>query len=317
LTNRSLVLLSGEDSTIPAAEARALFLAYDPASTFEQPHARVLIADSRADPHRVARRIAYARRVGPLLDRAGEASGLVKGRPVRVKSFSLGEGGGEVEPGGVLEGIDATVDLKRPEYEFTVVSGNGTLLALTRPLAMAQGWSLRRPRKRPFFHPSAIFPKLARALVNLSRCREGGVLIDPFAGTGSIPMEAYESGLRPVALDMARKMVSGSSLNMRAFRQRWLGVVRGDAARMPFAGADCVVTDVPYGRASTTGGAKTADLMSALFGQSARVLSPGSFLVVMHPDTVEASSDYFELAEVHRIYVHKKLTRAVSVLRRK
>ncbi|MDG7016270.1 MAG: hypothetical protein JRM82_02735, partial [Nitrososphaerota archaeon] len=61
MTNRSLVLLSGEGTTVPLAEAQALFLAYDSTSKFRHPEDRVLIAESDADPSKVAGRIAFAR----------------------------------------------------------------------------------------------------------------------------------------------------------------------------------------------------------------------------------------------------------------
>ena len=70
--NRSLVLLSGEGTTIPAAEARALFLAYDPEAKFAFPEERIMIAESKAAPALVARRVAFARRVGALLDDPAE-----------------------------------------------------------------------------------------------------------------------------------------------------------------------------------------------------------------------------------------------------
>ena len=58
---------------------------------------------------------------------------------------------------------------------------------------MRQDWVIRRPRARPFFHPAAIFPKLSRALVNLSRVGAGEVFLDPFCGTGSLLLEATSS----------------------------------------------------------------------------------------------------------------------------
>ncbi len=44
----------------------------------------------------------------------------------------------------------------------------------------------RKVTHRPFSLPISLHPKLARALVNLARVPMGGVLLDPFCGTGGI-----------------------------------------------------------------------------------------------------------------------------------
>lgn len=312
-----MVLLSGEGGTIPPAEARALFLAYDPGSRFLQPEERVLLVDSAADPFLVGSRIAFARRVGRLLGEPAEASETVRGRRVRYREFSLpgrrrGEGGTRA-----LTGVDETVDLASPDYEFTFVEGEGSYLALTAPLSMMQGWSRRRPRRRAFFHPSAMFPKLARALVNFSRCRDGDVFLDPFAGTGSIPIEAAVVGARVVALDRSRVMGRGALANMKRLSQDWLGVVRGDAFTAPLRPVDAVATDVPYGRASSTAGLDRDQVLTATASSIPALVRGGGFAVVMHPSSSPLTpAPGTETVEEHRIYVNRSLTRKITVLRR-
>jgi len=315
--NRALVLLSGEGTSLPAAEARALFLAYDPFSRFEAPEKRVLIVETKADPTCVARRIAFARRVGLLVEEPSDASEIVRGRNVRVRSFSIGGSKPKVEPHTLLEGLDVDVDLENPEFEFSVVEGERRYIALTLPSVMRQDWYLRRPRRRAFFHPSAIFPKLSRALVNLTQCLEGEVLLDPFAGTGSILIEAAEAGLQPVAMDLADEMARGSVSNMRKLGHSWLGVIRGDAFTPPVSRADGVATDVPYGRASSTRGREPDSVIGQLLGSLPQVTKKGSRVVIMHPrQLVVHDSDYLSVEEEHYLHVHKRLTRAITVLRR-
>ncbi|MDV3277209.1 MAG: hypothetical protein LYZ69_01925 [Nitrososphaerales archaeon] len=317
MKNRSLVLLSGEGTTIPAAEAKALFLTYDPSSSFQSPERRVLIAESKADPATVARRIAFARRVGVLIDDPSEVSQTVRGRRVRIRTFSLEKQKPGPEPYGLLDGLDVRVDLENPEFEFTVVQGARRYIALTAPRLMRQGWSHRRPRRRAYFHPSAIFPKLSRALVNLTRCREGKLLLDPFSGTGSIPIEAWDIGLNVVAFDQAAVMARGSLANMRLFEQSWAGVVRADAFRPPITRVDGIATDVPYGRAASTRGRKARDVIQLTMGLAVSVLGAGSLMVLMHPKLmpVEPLSG-LTVEDEHYLYVHKRLTRAITILRR-
>lgn len=315
--SRSLVLLSGEGTTIPLAEAEALFLAYDSRARFESPEPRVLIADSSADPLKVGSRIAFARRVGHLVSDKSETARLLDGHRVRFRCFDLRQGTAP-DPEEYLKGLRVTVDLRNPEYEVTLARGESDYVAVTAPGAMRQGWSKRRPRTRPFFHPSAIFPKLARALVNLSRCREGSIFLDPFSGTGSIPLEATLIGANVVAMDMAERMVKGGKQNMRHFGQQWMGTIRADSTSPPLMRVDAIATDIPYGRASSTKGRRPKDLMDSVLGQLAQVMAPHSFLVLMHPNAVPVpASRQFSLLGEHHLYVHKFLTRAITVLERR
>lgn len=318
MKSKNLVLLSGEGTTIPEAEARALFLAYDPSSRFESPEPRVLIVESKADPLVVSSRVAFSRRVGPLVSEAADAAQTVKGKTVRLRSYRLPGGVASEDAEAVLSKIDADVDLEHPDFEFTAVQGKRRYLALTSPGAMRQGWSLRRPRQRAFFHPSAIFPKLSRALVNLSRVKEGEVFLDPFAGTGSIPIEAAEVGAKVMAVDRSREMAVGALANMKKLHQEWLGVVRADSFHPPMTKVDAIATDVPYGRASSTGGEGARRVMNEALRTLPDILNTGARMVVMHPKELPIEpTPYWSLEEEHHLYVHKMLTRTITILRRR
>lgn len=318
MKSKSLVFLSGEGTTLPVAEARALYLAQDPGSRFEPHGPRILIVDSRADPFLVGSRIAFARRVGPLVDERGELADWLDGHRVRFRCFDLRGEGAAPDPGEYLEGLSVAVDLRDPEYELTLVRADRDYLAVTVPGGMVQGWSGRRPRRRPFFHPSAIFPKLSRALVNLSRCRRGDVFLDPFSGTGSLSLEAHLVGARAVAIDVAERMVRGAVNNMRHFGQEWMGVLRADSASLPLHHVDAVATDVPYGRASSTAGRGPGEMIGLVLGPLAEAMVQGSFLALMHPQDVPVpETREFSLVEEHHLHVHKLLTRTISVLERR
>ena len=321
-SKKILFLLSGEGTTIPAAEASALVRMRDPSAEVEAAEGRVLIASSEQDPDSIAGRIAFSKRVGSVvadgrLDR-DQLRSLREGT-YRVNVFELGEKKADSwELVSVLaDEIDGKVSLKGPDQEVTVVRGARDYLALTRPSLMRQDWVVRRPRARPFFHPAAIFPKLSRALVNLSRVDLGEVFLDPFCGTGSLLLEAYELGAAPLGADRDQRMVRGALRNMASFGHEWLGVVRADIARSPVAAVDAVATDIPYGRASSTSGSNTGEIMEKLLRSAAGMLGEGRRLVVMHPDTVgvDCRGD-FEIEEEHHLYIHSKLTRTISVLRR-
>lgn len=311
------MLLSGEPTSLPEAEARALFLAYDSESKFEVPERRVLIVDSAADPFMVASRIAFARRVGKLVEGGSEATAMAKGRTIRLRNFDLGAKP-NLDAVSFLSGFEGEVELKNPDLELILVRGEREYLALTAPGGMRQSWSLRRPRARAYFHPSAIFPKLARALVNLSRVTEGQVFLDPFCGTGSLPLEAALIGAQVVASDRAEKMTKGSLANMKGYNQLWLGVVRSDTLRTPLTKVDAVATDVPYGRASSTMGVGGRQILQGALASLPELLPSGSRMVLMHSrDNPVEGSRGLRVEEEHDLHVHKNLTRRISVMRRR
>jgi tRNA (guanine10-N2)-dimethyltransferase len=300
------------------AEAKALFLTYDDSSTCSAPEPNILLAESAADPFVVGSRIAFARRVGPLVADQSEVKELLRGFRVRFRCFDLIEGRAPPDPEDYLRGINATIDLRNPERELSLVRGEKEYLSVTAPLSMRQGWSQRRPRSRPFFHPSAIFPKLSRALVNLSRCKEGELFLDPFAGTGSLAIEASIVGAQVLAFDIAEKMAVGSLANMKHFGQDWLGIMRVDSAKLPIRQVEAVSTDIPYGRASSTRGRNTSEIIDFTLSSLPAVLKKGSMFVLMHPQTTPVSNtSELEVEEEHNLQVHKRLTRTITVFRRR
>ncbi len=104
-------------------------------------------------------------------------------------------------------------------------------------------------------------------------------------------------------------------------------VVRADStsAPLPLSYADGIATDVPYGRASSTKGKATAAIITQFTRAAADLLDYAEsrkkpkYCVVMHPLGIDFDYDasLFELAEEHHLYVHRNLTRSISVLKRR
>jgi tRNA (guanine10-N2)-dimethyltransferase len=315
-------MLSREPTGIPEAEARALVSDVDPAAKFESPEGGLLIAETSADPAAMEARVAFSRRVGLLVPdgRLGEEHvSLLRSGTYRVRVFGEGDvEGEEAIIDSIAERVEGKVSLDSPEREVSAYVGKGgrTYLAITMPLSMRQGWAARRPRSRAFFHPSAIFPKLSRALVNLSGVQPGEALLDPFCGTGSLLIEAGIIGAEPVGIDIARKMVRGARRNSIKYGQPWLGLVRADSRSLPIREAAAVATDIPYGRASSAGGLKSSEILRSLVEGAPAVLPKGRKLVVMHPKSVEVEAGGMRVEQELEIYIHRTLTRTITVMRR-
>jgi len=179
-------------------------------------------------------------------------------------------------------------------------------------------WFDRRPRARPFFHPTSLHPRLSRLMINLAAPHDNAVVLDPFCGTGSIPLEASLIGLRGLASDISLKMCKGTLLNARRLGITELDVVQADARHLPFRRVDAIVTDLPYGRSSSLYGMEMDELLHSFFNELAFLVEPKRRCVILYSYELEK---YVQDARFSRLYrfkipVHRKLTRILSVLER-
>jgi len=276
-------------------------------------------------------RAAFLQDVGELMYIGGElpadAKGLdfskLSGKTFKVdaEGFSEGEKRSIDEAYGdwVLRSAEgSSVRMRDPDAVVRVVKrGKATFVGLTTPRGRGK-WVQRRPRARAFFHPSAMFPKLARLMVNLSAVGPGETFLDPFSGTGSTVIEACLVGAYGLGLDVDKRMVFGGRRNLRGFGlDRESQVLRGDARFLPFREVDAIAGDVPYGRASSTKGTASRDLVEALLVRGRRCLRRGGRLVVMHQkSSILGGPKGFEVLGEYEFYVHRSLTRVISVLRK-
>jgi tRNA G10 N-methylase Trm11 len=76
----------------------------------------------------------------------------------------------------------------------------------------------RRDMEKPVRRSSlAISPRLAKIMINLSEIKEGGKLLDPFCGIGTILQEALLQNLKVVGVDLDGKAIEGAKENMEWF----------------------------------------------------------------------------------------------------
>ncbi|MHB1868306.1 MAG: hypothetical protein ACYCPP_05110 [Nitrososphaerales archaeon] len=329
----SVFVLSGEDLTFPSAEIFALVETYSKENTCQKLSQRVVVSklEDLGIISRISERAAYCRFGGGLVSIASHAEDLAKeldasilaeGISFAVKSESLdnevcGDIGGQIK-----EKSHARVSLEEPDCVFQVerLDDGRFVLGVSSRGVKTFSWKHRRPRARKFFLPSAIYPKLARLLVNLSRVREEEYFLDPFCGTGSLLIESSVMGIKTIGFDLTRWIAKGSRLNLQGFSLDFESIIRADSTHSPFPlnRVDAIATDVPYGRASSTKGKDTAQIIRELVVAAADSLNSDKYCVVMHPSHVDLDcGNSFRLSEQHLLYVHRNLTRAISVLRRK
>jgi putative methyltransferase (TIGR01177 family) len=181
------------------------------------------------------------------------------------------------------------LDLARPDRRFRIVGNDPGSLRLAESLDLGDRGALARRRmpSLPFQRPVSLPPKFARAAANLAGIGPGDRVADPFVGTGALLLEAGLLGARLFGVDRDATMVRGALRNLAAFDLVPERLVVADAAdavaSRPWPAIDAILTDPPYGRASSTGGEGTAALLERVLPRWARWVRPGGRIVVVVP----------------------------------
>ncbi len=168
--------------------------------------------------------------------------------------------------------VSAGVDLKSPQVRFIVILNRNHIR-----LCKAVGSKLRpmlrerEPGRKPFFHPSMMNATLARVMCNLACVMPDEIVLDPFCGGGGILCEAFLIGAKSVGVDLNWQLLTGSRQNLSLIGSDY-NVVQGDVRHLPVHECDCIVTDPPYGRASSTRGARAIGLVESLFERADAIL---------------------------------------------
>ncbi len=198
--------------------------------------------------------------------------------------------------------------------------------SLATDIGAALWWQLPHPRvdlEHPdteihvFWRSIAMPPRKARCMVNLSAVGPGGRLLDPFCGTGSIPIEAALLGIRTYASDIDPVIVAGAARNFAALGIRNDVDLRHLDARV-WADSplrfDAIVSDLPYGRSASIKGVDRGELYSTFLDAAAHVLKPSARAVLMLPEGAlpPPPPDLVPLARFLEV-VHGSLTREVVI----
>lgn len=243
-------------------------------------------------------------------------------RVKHVKTFSSDINGMSLEKklgALILDKAEKTrVNLKKPDKTLVgILTDEKFVFGLRLAEIPAKPFFERRPRRKPFFHPSAMQAKLARCMVNLSKPKTGELVFDPFCGTGGMLIEAAFIGCRVLGLDVQRRMARGTMKNMAHFKIDPEGVVVGDARNIPVRRMDCVVTDPPYGRSTITYKRTTGQIVTEVLLSIHATLVKGQRVCMAAPKTLNVqnigTSLGYKHLESHFVYVHRTLTREIVV----
>ncbi|WP_409200899.1 TIGR01177 family methyltransferase [Methanobrevibacter sp. DSM 116169] len=213
------------------------------------------------------------------------------------------------------------VKLEKPSSFIRVVAFESTFyIAIENHKLNKKHFQDMKPHKRPFFYPGSMSPKLARCMVNLSRIKEGQLLLDPFCGTGGILIEGGLVGAKLVGSDIKWKMQNGTATNLNHCNISDYKTFHVDVRELKmYEQVDAVVTDPPYGISTSTMGVSSDEIFFQFFESIYKNMKEDAYLCMASPHylDLEPMMDKigFELVERYEIKMHKSLTRIISVIK--
>ena len=153
---------------------------------------------------------------------------------------------------------------------------------------------LHRRAYRVASRPGALHPPLARALALLAAPSPCRVLLDPFCGTGTIPIEARLASrtVRSVGMDIDPAAIAAARANSAAASVA-VTLSTADASRLPLAedSVDAVATNPPWGTRVRPAGAVSAGL-TPFWPELARVLQPSGRVAVLGAPSLRLPADW-------------------------
>ena len=352
-----LLELSGEHVELPYAELEAVLGAFalrekykDLNISTNKPTERLVIIElsnySDELAYKLGKRLAMCHRINELV-----ASGSVKDieaalanlsnlkfiRNSTFKLFTHQLGNNKVWPKNEMTAIKnkiikefskfARVDVNQPVHEIILYRDAELFLARKIVDLPRSEFEARKPHQRPYFAPVSLHPRLARCLVNLAGLDNNQVLLDPFCGTGGLLLEAGLMGMTVIGSDIDPQMVAGTKANLEHWGINNYSLINSDieslaenlrkqgSAGQPHA----IVTEPPYGRASTTQGQALDELLRKSFEIFSEILHPNGRLVISLPDPELAYAVHrdFKLLNRLTLRIHKSLTKTIFVFEKR
>jgi tRNA (guanine10-N2)-dimethyltransferase len=211
---------------------------------------------------------------------------------------------------------NAKINLDHPAVKFRVIVGEKAHIGKEIVEIDRTQYEKRKNRFLPFNSPISIHPRLARALINMTANSRNCRILDPFCGTGTLLIESALMGMDVHGSDLSEKMIEGSRTNLKQ-----LGLT-ADLKKLDVAEIskfnkkfDCIVTDPPYGRSSSTNNEPIEELYSRALKSFARNLTENGRVGIIVPDQKALDfEDGFKIIRNTSVRAHRSLVRNFIVL---
>jgi tRNA (guanine10-N2)-dimethyltransferase len=150
--------------------------------------------------------------------------------------------------------------------------------------------------------------------------KKNQVLLDPFCGTGGILLEAGLIGVKVIGSDIEDKMIVGSKKTLDFYNIDNYELYCTDIGKIKdFVNCvDVVVTDLPYGKSTTTKGESIVDLYERSFKNIYDVVKKNGRVVVGLSDKnmISVGERYFASVGCYEFREHRSLTRYFIVFQK-
>lgn len=323
---KTLFLVSKQD--IELAKDEVLALAKPKESFLDQ---NILIIDKKINTERLSKRLAYTRKIYRLLFYTGWENLLYSierfpWKKVYEDSFILRISNlcrkklpkdykEKVLAGYVWRGVDnPKVRLKDAKTRIELFFTKDKVYCAKLLNKIEGGFEERKAHKRPKLHPTAMHPKLARAMINLTGIKKG-ILLDPFCGSGGILIEAGLMGMKPVGFDIDENMLARAKVNLDYFNIKGYELKQNDAARFRKK-IDYAVTDLPYGLNSKA--EELNNLYTGFLNNLHKRLRKKA--AVSFPDFIDyrhiVESSGFRIEKDYDYYLHKSLSKKIILIKK-
>jgi tRNA (guanine10-N2)-dimethyltransferase len=324
--------LSGEHPDLPVWEAEALLNCTGKAKLLRRDY-NLAVFSSDAEASDFQSRIAMSHFLSEHLDsvdakdlaRFFEGLDLSKAKSVAVKVKIAEPMKGEHDPVeltkmiGEIVSNNTKINLDHPAVKFRVVVGDKAHIGKEIVEIDRTQYEKRKNRFLPFNSPISIHPRLARALINMTANSRECRTLDPFCGTGTLLIESALMGMDVHGSDLSEKMIEGSRANLKQ-----LGLT-ADLKKLDVAEIskfdkkfDCIVTDPPYGRSSSTNKEPIEELYSRALKSFARNLKEDGRVGIIVPDQKALDfKDDFRIIRNTPVRAHRSLVRNFIVLEKK
>ncbi len=320
--NNYFFLQRGELVDLANGELRSLVRTYQPRAKINNVNSRVLLVSGDLDIEKVTARAACTKLVGKLLQVSNKVTGFeLNGIMKNCKTFAcdlvnLSKQSVDMQ---VLSDLGnyvkqqapwLNVSLENPDVTFTVIKTETESVIGIVERNKSVKWRSESRRKRPYFHPVALEPRLCRAMINLAMVSEDNTILDPFCGTGSVMLEANNMKINSIGCDLSSKMCRGALTNLRNSKNSFL--INCDALSLPLKidSVDAIVTDLPYGMAASTQKRKPEKLLNEFLDVIKTMKGRRCCIMCRKGDEHE----FPNMVEQYDIYEHKNLTRKLMVL---
>ena len=323
-----LIELGGENTKLGKIEVLELFSNenYKPKLEFEEKNIVVVNLSKRLD-NMIVRRLGMTKRISEIIyyserKNLDQVTKELTRIDIGDKKFAIRliHGKNESEKDVAIrigEKVPAKnrIELEKPDAKVLYYSETKTIVSIHyRKFETSYKRCLKHHVKyRPYFSPISIHPRIARAMINLSKSSIEDTIIDPFCGTGGILIEGADIGLKTIGIDIMEKMVENSRGNLQYFGLK-SQIAEGDVEKIKDYEFTAIVCDPPYGISSTSKGEDISSLMKRTLSLFSESLESGQRAVIALSNPELGSHKKFK--EIHKFkwYIHKSLTRNIIVL---